>query len=98
MSILTDLENYLNRHPDEDLFELLYTLGQFNLVVHDWDEDENFNPDKEFEIVDNTLNDLYKDSEWFQLKEGRYEQFIDYVHEHMLADYKKFKEKENEKQ
>ena len=97
MSILTDIENYLNSHPDEDLFELLYTLGQFGLVVLDWDGGDNFNPDKEFEIVDDVLNDLYKDSEWFQLKEGRYEKFLEYVHEHMLADYKKLKEKKNEK-
>lgn len=98
MSILTDIENYLNRYPDKDLFELMYTLGQFGLVVHEWDKGDNFNPDEEFEIVDDVLNDIYKDSEWFQLKEGRYEKFLEYVHEHMLADYKRLKEKENEKQ
>lgn len=97
MSILTDIENYLNSYPDEDLFELLYTLGQFNLVVHEWDEDDHFNPDEEFEIVDDVLDDLYKNSEWFQLKEGRYEKFIDYVHEHMLAYYNSIRSSQNEK-
>ena len=92
MSILTELEDYLYSHPDEDLFELLYALGKFNLVVHDWDKSDNFNPDEEFEIVDDVLNDLYKDREWFQLKEGRYEKFLEYVHEHMLAYYNSIKE------
>lgn len=96
MSLLTDIENYLNSYPDEDLFELLYTLGQFNLVVHEWDKDD-LNPDEEFEIVDDVLDDLYKNSEWFQLKEGRYEKFIDYVHEHMLAYYNSIRSSQNEK-
>lgn len=98
MSILTDIENYLNNHPDEELFELMYVLGQFNLIVQEWEKYGDFNEEEEFEIVDETLNDLYKNTEWFKLKEGRYEKFLEYVHEHMLADYKKLKEKENEKQ
>ena len=97
MSLLTDIENYFNSYPDEDLFELLYTLGQFNLVVHEWDKDDHFNPDEEFEIVDDVLDDLYKNSEWFQLKEGRYEKFIDYVHKHMLAYYNSIRSSQNEK-
>lgn len=97
MSLLTDIENYFNSYPDEDLFELLYTLGQFNLIVHEWNKDDHFNLDEEFEIVDDILDDLYKNSEWFRLKEGRYEKFIDYVHEHMLAYYNSIRSSQNEK-
>ena len=97
MSILTDIESYLSNRPDEELFELMYVLGQFNLVVQEWGKYGNFDEKEEFEIVDETLNDLYKNTEWFKLKEGRYEKFLEYVHEHMLADYKRLKEKENEK-
>ena len=61
MSILTDIENYLNSHPDEDLFELLYTLGQFGSVVLDWDEGDNFNPDK-----DKFEEQLRETVEWFR--------------------------------
>lgn len=98
MSILTDIESYLSNRPDEELFELMYILGQFNLVVQEWGEYGNFDEKEEFEIVDETLNDLYKNTEWFKLKEGRYEKFLEYVHKHMLTDYKRLKEKENEKQ
>ena len=97
MSILTDIENYLSNRPDEELFELMYVLGQFNLVVQEWGKYGNFDEEEEFEIVDETLNDLYKNTEWFKLKEGRYEKFLEYVHEHMLTEYKRLKEKENEK-
>ena len=87
MSILTDIESYLSSRPDEELFELMYVLGQFNLVVQEWGKYGDFDEEEEFEIVDETLNDLYKNTEWFQLKEGRYEKFLEYVHEHMLAYY-----------
>lgn len=97
MSILTDIESYLSNRPDEELFELMYVLGQFNLVVQEWGKYGNFDEKEEFEIVDETLNDLYKNTEWFKLKEGRYEKFLEYVHEHMFTEYKRLKEKENEK-
>ena len=93
MSILTNIENYLSQRPDEDIFELMYALGQLNRIVLDWKEDNIFNIEDELKIVDQTIDESFKDNEWFKQKEGRYENFLKYIHEHMLAYYDSIKEK-----
>lgn len=93
MSIISDLENYLESRPDEDIFELMYVVFQADEIAKDWITYKEVDLDEELEIVDETLNEVITDRRWFDMKEGRYEAFIKYVHDRLLNYYNKLKEK-----
>lgn len=93
MSVISDLENYLESRPDEDIFELMYVLLQVDEIAKDWMTYKEVDIDEELEILDETLNEVLTDRRWLDAKEGRYETFVKYVHDHLLNYYNKLKEK-----
>lgn len=92
MSIVSDIENYLESRPDEDIFELMYVLLQVDEVAKDWITYKKVDIDEELEILDEVINEMPMDRRWFAMKEGRYEAFIKYVHDRLLNYYNKLKE------
>jgi len=92
MSIVSDLENYLESRPDEDIFELMYVLLRVDEVAEEWITYKEIDIDEELEIVDEVINEMPMDRRWLNMKEGRYEAFIKYVHDRLLNYYNKLKE------
>ena len=91
MSILNDINDYLAKKPDKDIFELFYILGKFDQLVEDfWIDDPYLNIDEEMEIIKETIDDSMN-TDWFKEKDGRYDAFLQYIREHMISYYEKLK-------